>query len=217
VERTAEGAKKDVQSSIDHGRGQVIPGEPYDTRISLYLKDDPNPFTRFRAQAEKNDDRSVQSIRNVEPGAYRVDVQPVGLFYVESVQSGLTDLQREDLVVAEGAAVAPIEVRLRDDGARLEGTIKGGDATGLAVAIAIPEKSERLAKIAMSQDGKYRFFNLAPGTYRLVAVDRVDDFAYAERDVMAKYLAQSKEVTLRPNEKATADLEFIRVGRGGEQ
>jgi protocatechuate 3,4-dioxygenase beta subunit len=214
-ERTAD---KDLQSSVAHNGDEIVDRrDPFGARINLYLKDDPNPFSRFRGQAEKADDPTVQSIRDVEPGAYRVEVLPYGGLYVESVQSGLTDLEREDLIVAEGAAVAPIEVRLRDDGAQLEGKIKGGDDDGLAVAIAIPEKSERLAKIAMSQDGKYRFVNLAPGMYRIVAVDRVDDFAYAERDVMAKYLAQSQEVNLRPNEKATADLEFIRVGRGEEQ
>ena len=50
-----------------------------------------------------------------------------------------------------------------------------------------------------------------------VAVDRVDDFAYAERDVMGRYLAQAKEVNLRANEKATADLELVHVGRGDAQ
>jgi hypothetical protein len=210
---------KDLQSFVEHRSGTEIwdRRQPLGAGVNLYLKDDPNPFTRFRAQSEKEDDPNVQSIRNVEPGAYRVDVQPYAGLYVESVQSGLTDLQREDLVVAEGAAVAPIEVRLRDDGAQLEGAITGGDASGIAVAIAIPEKSERLAKVAISHDGKYRFLNLAPGIYRLVAVDRVDDFAYAERDVMARYLARSKEVNLRPNDKATADLEFIQVGRGDAQ
>lgn len=216
VERTAN---KDLQSSVARGDGaQMLDRrQPPGARISLFLKDDPTPFTRFRSQSEKADDPTVQSIRDVEPGAYRVEVLPYGGLYVESVQSGLTDLEREDLIVAEGAAVAPIEVTLRDDGAVLEGTITGGDADGLAVAIAIPEKSERLSKVALFQGGKYRFVNLAPGPYRIVAVDRVDDFAYAERDVMARYLAQSKEVTLRPNDKATADLELVRVGRGDEQ
>jgi protocatechuate 3,4-dioxygenase beta subunit len=216
VEHTAEGPKKDLQSFVVNRSGVEVAERPYPAQISLYSKDDPNPFMRFRGQAEKDDDPNVQWIRNVEPGAYRVDVQPFGGLYVESAQSGLTDLQREDLVVAEGAAVAPIEVRMRDDGAQLEGTIAGGSESA-AVAIAIPENRERLARMAMAHEGKYVFKNLAPGPYRIVAVDRVDDFAYAERDVMARYLAQSKEVNLRANEKATADLEFIHVGRGDAQ
>jgi protocatechuate 3,4-dioxygenase beta subunit len=216
VERTSEESKKDAQS-LRIGADGVARDQPSAAQVVLFSKDDPSPFARQRSQADKNDDLNAQSLRNVEPGTYRAEVYPRGAFYVESVQSGLTDLEREDLVVAEGAAVAPIEVSLRDDGAQLEGTIKLGDSTGAAVAIAIPEKSERLSKIAMAQDGKYRFQNLAPGAYRILAVDRVDDFAYAERDVMAKYLGQSKEVNLRANDKATVDLELVHVGRGEAQ
>jgi hypothetical protein len=216
VERTSEETKKDAQS-LRIGADGVARDQPSAAQVVLFSKDDPSPFTRLRSLADTNDDLNALSLRNVEPGAYRAEVYPRGALYVESVQTGLTDLEREDLVVAEGAAIAPIEVRLRDDGARLEGTITGGDAAGAAVAIAIPEKSERLAKIAMAQDGKYRFQNLAPGAYRIVAVDRVDDFAYAERDVMAKYLAQSKEVNLRPNDRATLDLELVHVGHGETQ
>jgi protocatechuate 3,4-dioxygenase beta subunit len=221
VEHSAEGVKKDQENDAARAhlsaKGVGISNQPYAARVSLFLKDDPTPFSRLLSQSEKDDEPNAQWIRNVEPGAYRMEVTSYGRFYVEAAQSGLTDLQREDLVVAEGSAVPPIEVRLRDDGAQLEGTITGGDTASAAVAIAIPENRERYAKIAIFQEGKYHFRDLAPGTYRILAVDRVDDFAYAERDVMAKYLAQSKEVNLNPNEKTTADLEFVRVDRGDEQ
>jgi hypothetical protein len=47
----------------------------------------------------------------------------------------------------------------------------------------------------------------------VLAVDRVDDFAYAEPDVIGKYAARAKEVTLRANEQTTVELEFTRVGQ----
>lgn len=41
--------------------------------------------------------------------------------------------------------------------------------------------------------------------------------AHSEQDVIGKYLAHAKEVTLRPNERTTVELEFVRVGREGQQ
>jgi hypothetical protein len=213
IEHTSKAPHKD-SDYLFSPEGTITPGQPYGARVVLHLRDDPMPYSRFRSTTEKGDEPGRAWIRNVEPGTYDVEVQALPGLYVESVQSGLTDLRSDDLVVAEGAAVPPIEVRLRDDGAELTGKISGGDANEVAVAIAIPEGTERGAKVAMAMQGQYRFKNLAPGSYRVVAVDRVDDFAYAERDVMSKYLAQSKEMTLRPNDKATVDLEFVRVERG---
>ncbi|HEY2820462.1 MAG TPA: carboxypeptidase regulatory-like domain-containing protein [Candidatus Acidoferrum sp.] len=214
IEHTKEGQHRDSNYLVDSD-GILRPGQPYGARVLMRLRGDPSPFPRFRSQVEKTDEPGRASIRDVEPGTYDVEVQALAGLYVESAQSGLTDLQRDDLVVGEGAAVPPIEVRLRDDGAELTGKISGKDVNEVAVAIAIPEGTDRGAKVAMAMQGQYHFKNLAPGNYRMVAVDRVDDFAYAERDVMGKYLAKAKEVTLRPNDKATVDLEFARV-EGGE-
>ena len=136
--------------------------------------------------------------------------------YVESMQSGMTDLLREDLVVAPGAAVAPVEVRLRDDGALLDGKVKLDPGVKTAAVIAIPVETPRLARNAIVLSGQFNFPPLAPGRYELFAVDHLDDFAYAEQDVIGKYLAHAKEVTLRANERTTVELEFVRLGREGQ-
>ena len=213
IERTEGGAHKDYDYLLDND-GALPPGTPHGARVLLHLKDDPSPYSRFTSWTEKGEEPRKSWIKNVEPGTYYAEVLPLPGLYVESAQSGLTDLQRDDLVVTAGASVAPIEIRLRDDGAELKGKITGNDDNGPAVAIAIPEGVEREAKIAMANDGQYRFKDLAPGTYRVLGVDRVDDFAYSERDAVNQYLAHAKEVTLRPNEKATLDVEFVHVGHG---
>jgi len=213
IEHTAQGPHRDSNYLMD-SEGILPPGQPYGARIVLHLRDDPMPYSRFRSTVEKGDEPGRAWIRNVEPGTYDVEVQALPGLYVESAQSGMTDLRREDLVVEQGAEVPPIEVRLRDDGAELTGKISGQDLNQVTVAVAIPEGTVRGAKVAMAMQGQYHFKNLAPGNYRVVGVDRVDDFAYAERDVMSRYLAQAKEVTLRPDDKATLDLDFVRVESG---
>ena len=163
----------------------------------------------------ENPDRVI--LRGVEPGRYILEVPLMRRVYVESMQSGMTDLLREDLVVAPGAAVAPVEVRIRDDGAMLDGKVKLDPGVKAAAVIAIPEETPRHARITMIVSGQFQFPPLAPGRYELFAVDHLDDFAYAEQDVIAKYLGHAKEVTLRPNERTTVELEFVRVAREGQQ
>jgi hypothetical protein len=108
-------------------------------------------------------------------------------------------------------------VRLRDDAATLDGKVSLDPDVKAAAVVAVPEGTPRRATTAMVNSGKFQFPPLAPGRYELFAVDQLDDFAYSEQDVIGKYLAHAKEVTLRPNERTTVELEFVRVGREGQQ
>ena len=159
--------------------------------------------------------RTRRLLRGVEPGRYIVEVPLMRRLYVESMQSGMTDLLREDLVVAPGAAVAPVEVRLRDDAATLDGKVKLDPDVKAAAVIAIPEETPKTREKRDRLSGQFNFPPLAPGRYRLFAVDRLDDFAYAEQDVIGKYLAHAKEVTLRANERTDGGIGICASGARG--
>ena len=212
-----EYAQKDAnKSSSSVGEnGAVRSNRRYFAQAGLRPNDERGMLPTFHAATEKDDpDKAI--LRSVEPGRYILEVPLMGGMYAESMRSGMTDLLREDLVVAPGAAVAPVEVQLRDDAATLDGRVKLDPGVSAAAVIAIPEQTLRAAT-AFVVSGVFQFRPLAPGRYRLVAVDRVDDFAYAEQDVIGKYLAHAKEVTLRPNERTTVELEFVRVGPEEQQ
>jgi hypothetical protein len=99
----------------------------------------------------------------------------------------------------------------------LDGKVKLDPGVTAAAVIAIPEDMPNRAKTAIVTLGRFQFPPLAPGKYQVLAVDRLDDFAYAEPDVMGRYGSHAKEVTLRPNDRATVELEFVRVGREEQQ
>lgn len=188
----------------------------YLSQVMLRPKDERGNFPRYYAGPEKND-AGKAVLRGVEPGRYSIEMPMMRGVYIESMQSGMTDLLREDLVVAPGAAVAPIEVRVRDDAAILDGKVKMDADVSAAAVIAISEGMPKGARTIVVVDGQYHFPPLAPGRYQVLAVDRVDDFAYAESDVMGKFAAYAKDVTLRPNERTALDLELVRVGREEQQ
>jgi len=196
--------------------GSVRSNLRYLSQVMLRPKDERGNFPRYYASPEKgNADRAV--LRGVEPGRYSIEMPMMRGVYVESMQSGMTDLLREDLVVAPGAAVAPIEVHVRDDASILDGKVKLDPDFLAAAVIAIPEGMPKQAKTTVVSGGQYHFPPLAPGRYQVLAVDRVDDFAYAEPNEMGKFEAHAKEVTLRPNEHTALDLELVRVGREEQQ
>ena len=213
VEYAQQDSKK--TASVLDENGVVRTNRRYLAQAVLRPNDERGMLPTFRAGTEKDDpDKAI--LRGVEPGRYILEVPLMRGMYAESMQSGMIDLLREDLVVAPGATVAPVEVQLRDDAAMLDGKVKLGPDVSAAAVIAIPEQALRAAT-ALVVSGQFQFRPLAPGRYRLFAVDRVDDFAYAEQDVIGKYLAHAKEVTLRPNERTTVELEFVRVGREEQQ
>lgn len=188
----------------------------YLSHVMLRPKDERGNFPRYYASADKND-AGKAVLRGVEPGRYSIEMPMMRGVYIASMQSGMTDLLREDLVVAPGAAVAPIDVRVRDDASILDGKVKLDSDVTAAAVIAIPEGMPKQAKTIVVSAGQYHFPPLAPGKYQVLAVDRVDDFAYAEPNEMGKFEAHAKEVTLRPNEHTALDLELVRVGREEQQ
>ena len=131
------------------------------------------------------DDESL-ALENVLPGRYRVIVN-TSVGYVSSITSGGTDLLHQPLIVGSGASVPPLEVTVRDEGAEVDGTIdspnvsvnrSGGNnpyAQQLGfVCLAPMDKMDDRCKIAWANnDGAFTFQQLAPGSYRALAMDRI--------------------------------------------
>jgi hypothetical protein len=130
------------------------------------------------------DDESLV-IENVLPGRYRVSVN-TSVGYASSITSGSADLLRQPLIVGNGASVPALEVTVRDDGAEVDGTIDSPNVTASRftannpsaqplgfVCLAPMERMDDRCKIAWTNpDGIFTFQQLAPGSYRALAMDR---------------------------------------------
>lgn len=150
-------------------------------------------------------------VRNVQPGTYRAQFMANGNWYVDSARSGNVDLLREDLTVPYGGSVEPIEIVARDDAATLRGAVssKGQPATGIIVFI--PTAMPRLAKTGLTEpDGTFMVGGLAPGDYRVVALDRVDDLDYTDLNAMQEFSAGMQTIPVAPSQQATINLELQR-------
>jgi hypothetical protein len=176
-------------------------------------------FSRMRhgSQPVKDDESGSLVIRNIPPGTYTVEINPVGPYYVASARSGFTDLLREPLTVAPGGSVQPIQVVLRDDFASVEGKVSYDAQADSGFVLAIPEEAaHRTQQMTTNKaSGEYSFYSfhqLAPGSYKLCVLDRIDGFEYANPEVLRRYSSKMRDITLYPNQKASVDLELVRLG-----
>jgi hypothetical protein len=190
-------------------------------RVELTPQNDAFSQQRRYSQIERED--SSSEIPNVPPGVYAVQIFPTGPFYVQSARCGSLNLLEQNLTVASGAATEPIEIVLRDDFASLEGSVALGAENESAMVIAIPEggvqqiRNVEIVRPAGSFDASrpgavFEMPQLAPGTYKVLAVDRPDDFEYGKPEVLQKYASKGREISLVPNQHAKIELELVHIG-----
>jgi hypothetical protein len=58
----------------------------------------------------------------------------------------------------------------------------------------------------------FHIAQLAPGEYKILAVDNPDELEYANPEAVRRYLSKARDVSLAPNQKAKVELEVIRIG-----
>jgi hypothetical protein len=151
-------------------------------------------------------------LQNIPPGVYGVEINPNGMLYVQSATSGPTNLLESDLSVPPGGSPQPIEITLRDDGTSLTGSVSLDSRPVSATVLAFSEHSA-IPPIIQPTDsnGMFQLPFLAPGEYKILAVDRVEQLEYRNPEVMRKYLVRASEITLFPGRSAKIELQLVKV------
>jgi hypothetical protein len=169
------------------------------------------------------EDESLE-IENVNPGRYWVRVD-AARGYVASLKCGETDLLHQPLVVPASGSTAPIELTLRDDGAKIEGVIEdvarvSGSSTPAFqtpphVYFIPPGNSTGQFREALaSPDGSFSLEQIPPGDYQVLALDGAQpELEYRNEEVMQKYRSWGQAVRLGPGQSVQMRL---RVGTGSE-
>ena len=151
-------------------------------------------------------------IPNVPPGTYSVQVFPNGPYYVQSARLGTSNLLEDDLTIAPGGSVQAIDIVMRDDPSMLRGTVLLDRQPVSAYVLALPLSNPGPVQLMNSGiNGDFQFWNLAPGSYKLLAVDHGGDWEYSNPEVLRKYLSRAREVSVGPGQSASVELELIPV------
>jgi hypothetical protein len=162
------------------------------------------------SEQEPDGDGKGMVVKNVEPGAYSVDIRPNYGWYVESALYGSVDLLSEDLTVPEGGTTEAIEITLRNDGARVSGTIRtSGSSPANGMVLFVSSRAPRLVRVAQIVNGAFTVTDLAPGSYRAIAIDQADNLEYANPEALRDYLAKAQDVTLSAKQESHLELELV--------
>lgn len=154
-------------------------------------------------------------IAGVEPGICDVKalVYRGGSYYLESVSWGSTDLLHDPLVIASSGAVPPIAVVIREGAATLSGTVvSGGQPASAIVVIFPPDQRNPPQFVRAAPDGEFTLPNLAPGTYRVLALNDLGSLDLANRSILNDISSKAREVTLAPRQNSSIRLELTEVG-----
>ena len=162
------------------------------------------------SEEEADGDERRMVIKRVEPGSYSVDIRPSPGWYVESALYGSVDLLTEDLTVLEGGTTEAIEVTLRNDGAKVSGNVRGkGAASASGMVLLVSSRAPRFVKETRIANGAFTIRDLAPGSYRALAIDQADDLEYKNPEVLRDYLTKAQDVTVGPKQESRVDLELV--------
>jgi hypothetical protein len=160
-----------------------------------------------------------------EPGRYWVQAQAFAPGYVSSITSGGVDLGSNPLVIIPGSTPAPVEVTLRNDGGTITGQIamqtpvssgstpsQPGEQLQLWIyAIPLFATAGQAPNVMPSPTGQFSFYNLAPGSYRVVACDAQQDIDFHSPEGLAIWAGKGQTVSVDPGGTASVDLDVVHM------
>jgi hypothetical protein len=174
-------------------------------------------------------DNNLFEMNDVLPGRYWVQTFTFQ-GYVSSITAGGVDLAREPLVIGPGGATAPIEIDLSNNGGQINGTINssslpsaapGSDEGQISMVFgyAIPQfpSSSQMSSTVTQGSGRLMFANLAPGAYRVVALDKPEEIDIDDPVAMARWAAHGQTVTVEPGATASVQLDVFKTVESAEE
>ena len=132
-------------------------------------------------------------------------------FYAESATWGSTDMLRSDFVLDSSGSIPPIEIVVRDDGAVLTGVVYSRDFLSTVEVVLLSENRKRPRMVSVMDGGRFEIHGLAPGVYRVFAVDRAAAVEYTDPAFLAKISSKIQEISLSPKQSASINLELATV------
>jgi len=174
-------------------------------------------------------DSSHFEIMNVIPGRYWVQASYYLGGYVSAMSSGGVDLMKDPLVVGPGSTTEPIEITLRNDAGEIDFTLNtppvgeqsaGGDADelgGTAVyAIPTGTRGPNLPGARGFPGRPGQLPNIAPGSYRVVALDTFQNLDAMDAQDLAKLADKGISVNVVAGGTVNVQLDVIKTSVEGQ-
>ena len=156
----------------------------------------------------------------VDAGIWDIDVQPVPKGgYIKSMLLGDQDVLTTEMVIGP-QTTAPLNIVVSARGATVKGTLKQPD-DGLASLTGVPRARVLLAPAGRFADvlsffhytnsdenGKFALHGIAPGSYKIFALDRLKPQAWWDPAFMKRIDALGKPLEIHEGEQVSVDLDM---------
>jgi hypothetical protein len=159
------------------------------------------------------------------PGQYWMKIEALR-GYVAAATLGDVNLLRRPLTVGRGETLA-VDVTLKDDGAKIAGTIEGLDGSAVAEAsgrveapfgeaaayvycVPLPDSSGQFRQAQATRDGKFELQQVAPGAYRVMAFAHPqNEMEYHNSETMRAYDAMGQVIRVSAGQKESLRLPLL--------
>jgi len=159
------------------------------------------------------------TIEDVTPGTYRVSVLSPSNWRARSFNVGGRDALDFLLTITAGHEIAAAELTLTTRLAALSGTLSDGTgrpATAHTIIVFPDDPSywvpsaRRIRATRPSTDGRFSVAGLPAGTYRLVAVDDLEDGQWTDPNVLKQLAGAALPISIGEGENKVQDLRLSR-------
>lgn len=156
-------------------------------------------------------DAENATMYNVPPDHYelQLDGVPHG-YYVKSVRTSDADVLADGLTVA-GPGTLTVAITLASDGGAVQGLVRDKNQQPVAGATILlaPDvrwRADLFRNVASDQNGHYEFPAIAPGGYKLFALQDAESDPWMNPDFLKDYEKQGEKLTVDANGHASTDL-----------
>jgi hypothetical protein len=158
-------------------------------------------------------------LENLPPGKYWLQIN-TSRGYVASAGMGSQNLLEQPFTLGPGSGPA-IEIEMRDDGAQIEGTVTNSDESAAegpeslgpepwVYCIPVPDSPGQFLEGPVSEEGKFIYSTVAPGSYRILAFSRRQPrLAYRDPEAMRAYEARGTVVQVAAGQKLSVQVPLI--------
>ncbi|MEG9435297.1 carboxypeptidase regulatory-like domain-containing protein [Edaphobacter sp. HDX4] len=183
---------------------------PSPQQLGLMLENINGPRIGDYGSLVMNSRGSETTIRPT-PGVYRFGSRTRGPWFVKSATYGSTDLLRDNMTVAWGAASSPIVVTISDQTGGLRGSTRLGSAGASIWIEVIPQFPNAVPFYPGRSDlsGNFDFPSLPPGSYQVIGFESRHSDNFRDPKTLAPYSTYIRNVTITAGNTAAVDLDAV--------
>jgi hypothetical protein len=146
---------------------------------------------------------------DVEAGIYRLHLVLAGQkLYLKGITYG-GETQTGDKIDLRSAHEGGLEITLSSNVAEVEGRVTGSEDESDGVSVILVDGAHVIYETGTDQKGRFRMPAVAPGKYRLLAIEDFDDDDWGSPELAKALAARSVEIELKESDKKQVSVTMV--------